>query len=245
MINRKGRVFFVDGPRGTGKTFLYRCLIATILSKGLIAMATTTSTIVASIIPSGRTTHLVFKIPIKISDDNICKFCKQSDMADLLHRAALIIWDKVAMTKRLYVETLDRSLQDIMGCELTFGGKVMVFGGDFRQVLPVVPRGTRAQITDATLLRSYIWKDVLKICLTSNMRAQSDPCFSNYLLRIGNGTEDMFVSDYVHLPKDIVIEYKDEHSIDRLIDCVFPDLDSNACSTKYRRERGIICMRND
>jgi hypothetical protein len=41
-------------------------------------------------------------------------------------------------------------------------------------------------------------------------------------------TEDMFVGDYVHLPKDIIIEYKDEHSIDRLIDCVFPDLSNNA-----------------
>jgi len=34
---------------------------------------------------------------------------------------------------------------------LPFGGNVMVFGGDFRQVLPVVPHGTRAQVTDATL----------------------------------------------------------------------------------------------
>jgi ATP-dependent DNA helicase PIF1 len=98
---------------------------------------------------------------------------------------------------------------------------------------------------DFTLLRSYIWKDVRKICLTRNMRAQSDPWFSDYLLRIGNGTEDMFAGDYVRLPKDIVIEYKDEHSIDRLIDCVFPDLDRNACSTQYMRERRILCTRND
>jgi ATP-dependent DNA helicase PIF1 len=41
------------------------------------------------------------------------------------------------------------------------------------------------------------------------MRAQSDPWFSDYLLRIGNGTEDMFVGGYIHLPRDIVIEYKD------------------------------------
>jgi ATP-dependent DNA helicase PIF1 len=75
------------------------------------------------------------------------------------------------MTKRQSVETLDRSLQGIMGRELPFGRKVMVFGGDFRQVLPVVPQGTMAQITDATLLRSYIWKDVQKICLTRNMTA--------------------------------------------------------------------------
>jgi hypothetical protein len=50
-----------------------------------------------------------------------------------------------------------------MGCELPFGKKVMVFGGDFRQVLPIVPRGIRAEIMDATLLKSYIWKDVCKM----------------------------------------------------------------------------------
>jgi hypothetical protein len=43
------------------------------------------------------------------------------------------------------------------------------------------------------------------------MRAQSDPWFPDYLLRIGIGTEDTFVGDYIRLPKDIVIEYKDEH----------------------------------
>jgi hypothetical protein len=132
-----------------------------------------------------------------------------------------------------------------MGCELPFGGKVIVFDGDFRQVLPIVPQGTRAQIMDTTLFRSYIWKDVRKICLTRNMRTQSDPWFSDYLLRIGNGTKDTFVGDYVRLPKDAVIEYKDEHFIDRLIDCVFLDLSNNACSTQYLRERGILFMRND
>jgi hypothetical protein len=43
------------------------------------------------------------------------------------------------------------------------------------------------------------------------MRAHSDPWFSYYLLRISNGTDDTSVGDYVRLPKDIVIEYKDEH----------------------------------
>jgi hypothetical protein len=132
VINRKARVFFVDDPGGIGKTFLYRCLIATIHLEGLIAVATATSGIAASIMPGGRTTHSVFKMPIKISDGSIYKFSKQSDMTDLLCRAALIIWDEVAMIKRQPVETLDRSLQDIMGCELSFGREVMVFGGDFK-----------------------------------------------------------------------------------------------------------------
>jgi ATP-dependent DNA helicase PIF1 len=110
------------------------------------------------------------------------------------------------------VESLDISLQDIMSCALPFGGKVMVFGGDFRQVLPVVAQGMRTQIIDAMLLRSYIWKDILKISLTRNMRAKSDPWFLEYLLRIGNDTEKMFAGDYVRLPEDIIIDYQDEDS---------------------------------
>jgi ATP-dependent DNA helicase PIF1 len=94
------------------------------------------------------------------------------------------------MTKRQAVECLDRSLQDIMTCSLPFGGKVIVFGGDFCQVIPVVTRGTRAQIMDATLQRSYLWDSIRKIRLTRNMRAQSDKWFSEYLLRIGNGIEE-------------------------------------------------------
>ena len=41
------------------------------------------------------------------------------------------------MANKFYFESLDKSLKDIMGhdnvaCETIFGGKVVVFGGDFR-----------------------------------------------------------------------------------------------------------------
>ena len=149
------------------------------------------------------------------------------------------------MTRRQAVETLDRSLQDIIECDLPFGGKVIVFGGDFRQVLPVVPRGTRAQICDATLLRSYIWDDIKIIQLKQNMRAQNDVWFSEFLLRIGEGTEKTFQNDYVQLPDDIMLEYTDEQSINTLIDHVFPDLAANSISVSYMRERAILSTRNE
>jgi len=157
----------------------------------------------------------------------------------------LIIWDEVAMTRRQAVETLDRSLQDITGSVEPFGGKVIVFGGDFRQVLPIVPRGTRAQITDATLLWSYIWNNIKIIKLQQNMRAQSDIWFSEFLLRIGNGTEESFANDYVQLPDDILIEYESDRSIHMLIDRVFPDLESKWTSLAYMRERAILSTRNE
>jgi ATP-dependent DNA helicase PIF1 len=96
------------------------------------------------------------------------------------------------MTKRQAVEALDNSLRDIMNRpELPFGGKTIVFDGDFRQVLPVVRKGSRAQIVDASLRRSYLWDSMRHMKLVHNMRAQSDPWFADYLLRIGGGTEEV------------------------------------------------------
>ena len=163
----------------------------------------------------------------------MCNFTKQSGIAALMRAASLIIWDEVGMTRREAVETLDRTLQDIMGSSAPFGGKVMVFGGDFRQVLPVVPRGTRAHITDATLQHSYLWE---KIYLIQNMRAQNDIWYSEFLLRIGNGTEVSCENDYVQLPDDIIIEYKSEESLDRLIECVFPNITKFCTSRDYMSE---------
>ena len=40
---KDGGLFFVDGPSGTGKTYLYRALVATIRGQKKIVVATTTS----------------------------------------------------------------------------------------------------------------------------------------------------------------------------------------------------------
>jgi ATP-dependent DNA helicase PIF1 len=112
-------------------------------------------------------------------------------------------------------------------------------------VLPVVTRGTRAQITDATLQRSYLWDSIRKISLIRNMRAQSDKWFSEYLLRIGNGTEETIGSEYVRLSEGIVIGYTDtEDSINKLIIDVFPSLEENARSIAYMSTRAILSTKN-
>ena len=49
------------------------------------------------------------------------------------------------MINRLAFEAVDRTLRDITDCpHIPFGGLVVVFGGDFRQTLPVVPRAGHA-----------------------------------------------------------------------------------------------------
>ena len=68
VMRNRGKVFFVDGPGGTGKTYLYRALLARVRSTDRVAIATATSEIAASIMPGGRTAHSRFKIPIKLEE---------------------------------------------------------------------------------------------------------------------------------------------------------------------------------
>ena len=66
MLSKIKGKFFLDGPGGTGKTYLYRALLAKIRSTDRIVVATATSGIAASIMPGGRTAHSRFKNPIKL-----------------------------------------------------------------------------------------------------------------------------------------------------------------------------------
>jgi hypothetical protein len=43
--------------------------------------------------------------------------------------------------------------------------------GDFRQVLPVIPRGSHANIVSASIKNSYLWEYVEVFRLSENMRA--------------------------------------------------------------------------
>jgi ABC-type ATPase involved in cell division len=120
-----GSLFFMGGPGGTGKTCLYRALLATIRSWNKIVVATTTSGVAISIMPGGRTAHLRFKIPLILDDGAFCTFTKQSGTAKLLQTTSLIIWDEVTMIKRQGVEVLDNNLYNIMDHpNLPFGGRL-------------------------------------------------------------------------------------------------------------------------
>lgn len=242
----KGAMFFIDGPGGTGKTFLYRALLAHLRTKNEIAIATATSGVAAAIMPGGRTAHSRFKIPIDANDSTVCSISKQSGNAHLLRKAKLLLWDEAPMAKRWAIENVDKCLQDIMGNTKHFGGKVMVFGGDFRQVLPVVPKGTMQQTISASLVKSNLWNKMVRLSLSRNMRARSDPEFGDFLLRVGNGEEPTDIEGNIKIPKEMVVKYdNEENSIKRLIDEIFPNLTNNVESSEYMTTRAILAARNE
>jgi len=81
---------------------------------------------------------------------------------DVLKQTGIIIWDEVPMQHKHAVEALDQTLQDLLKVKKPFGGITVVFGGDFRQTLPVVPRGSRHQVLEASLRNSKLW--VVEAC---------------------------------------------------------------------------------
>jgi hypothetical protein len=147
-----GRMFFVDGYGGTGKTYLWNALSFKLRSEGKIVLNVASSGIASLLLPGGKTAHSQFAIPLVLIEESFCKIDKDSKKAELLAMASLIIWDEAPMINRLAFEAFDRTLLNIMNknggdaLNLPFGGKTIVFGGDFRQILPVVPKGGRADV---------------------------------------------------------------------------------------------------
>ncbi|XP_075078730.1 uncharacterized protein LOC107762475 isoform X2 [Nicotiana tabacum] len=163
IFSNKAGAFFVDGPGGTGKIFLYRALLATVRSMGYIALATATSGVAAFILPGGRTAHSRFKISIDIDEHSSCNISKQSALAGLIRDAKLIVWDAVSMANKRMVEVFDLLLKDLMTTNVLFGGKVVVLGGDFRQTLPVMRNGKKEDFINESLLYSRIWYELEKL----------------------------------------------------------------------------------
>ena len=83
--------FFLQGPAGTGKTFLYRCLCHYYRSRGKIVLCVASSGIAALLLPGGRTAHSRFRIPLDLYEESTCNISKSSNLAKLLRCTSLLI----------------------------------------------------------------------------------------------------------------------------------------------------------
>ena len=168
--------FFVSGYGGTGKTFLWQSIVAYMRSQQKIVLSVASSGVASLLLPAGRTAHSRFKLPCDLDEASVCDIKRGSKLCELIESASLIIWDEALMTHRHAFEALDRTFRDILShrtegaANLVFGGKIVVLGGDLRQILPVVPGGDRPQIVNAAIVNSSLWKHVKILSLTTNMR---------------------------------------------------------------------------
>ena len=83
--------FFVHGPAGTGKTFLYKTLCNHFRAENKIVLCVASSGIAALLLPCGQTSHSRFKIPLILYEDSMCNITCNTHLHGLLQRTALII----------------------------------------------------------------------------------------------------------------------------------------------------------
>ena len=123
VTQRRSKLFFLDGPGGTGKTFVYNLLLSTVRSHGKIAIALASTGLAALLLEKGRTAHSRLKIPIEINESSSCFIAAQSNLGSLIKRAELLVWDEAPVMNRYVFEAVDRTFRDIMKKEyLLFGG---------------------------------------------------------------------------------------------------------------------------
>ncbi|XP_035838181.1 ATP-dependent DNA helicase pif1-like [Helianthus annuus] len=241
-----GGVFFVYGYGGTGKTFLWKTLSAAIRSKGEIVLNVASSGIASLLLEGGRTAHSRFHIPLNLNEDSQTK---------------LIIWDEAPMVHKHAFEALDRTMHDIFNIsnssrsDVVFGGKVVVFGGDFRQILPVVPNGGRHEIVNASLCSSYLWSKCKLLTLTRNMRltvgrpsseVEEISNFAKWLLDVGEGNVGGSNDGeaIIEIPPELLIDSISD-PISSLIDFVYPSILENYNDRNYFSTRAILAPKNE
>ncbi|KAL7082755.1 hypothetical protein ACP275_14G121300 [Erythranthe tilingii] len=226
VSENSGGMFFLYGHGGTGKTFIWNTLSAAVRSEKGIVINVASSGIASLLLPGGRTTHSRFGLPII-----------------LLIEAKLIIWDEASMMHRFCFEALDRTMRSILNSEKPFGGKVIVLGGDFRQILPVVLKASRQDIVHATINSYHHCGENLNASSSNEDEIRE---FAEWILRIGNGE----AGDYsdgeaaIEIPQDMLIRESDD-AFSELLQFVYPDLLNNIVNPDFFQGRAILGPTNE
>ena len=131
------------------------------------------------------------------------------------------------MNNKCCFEALDHLIHDVLSgydnyCKhLPFDGKKVLLGGDFCQILPIIPGNIEEQIINASLISSSLWPKFTVLTIEENMHLSTNGLtyeekaeineFSKWILSVGdddmsnlpslNGSNDCFNS----IPSDLLL----------------------------------------
>jgi hypothetical protein len=130
----------------------------------------------------------------------------------------------------------------------------VVFGGDFQQILPIVPKGGRKDIISALLPRSHLWQHLVILHLHINMRvmatnSEEQQKFTKWVLNVGDGnlppiTEEEGVDpDWIKIPSHSRLPAED-YSLKGLIRTIYPHHRCHFGDAMYLIQRNILAPKN-
>lgn len=91
------------------------------------------------------------------------------------------------MANRAVMACVEEVCRKVMENDEPFGGKIVILLGDFRQTCPVIRRGTRAQVVNASIKSSPLWPLFTVRRLTQPIRNAEDLEYADFVDRIGDG----------------------------------------------------------
>ncbi|PLW53762.1 hypothetical protein PCANC_04447 [Puccinia coronata f. sp. avenae] len=221
-LNSRSKMFYIDGPGGTGKTFLLNTLIdhTSLSAVGLSVVASTG--VAALLLRFGQTAHSAFKIPIEMRKDMKCEFNPQTLLGNYLKETKIIIWDEIVTMHMFAIQAVDEALRKLVDVDAPFGGKTVVFAGDFRQTLPVVGWEDYPASWNAKIKSSYLWPNLRVMPLTTNMRlrqpsgnadAAMTEAFGKELLALGEGRIQVNEVEKIRLATVKVTPFSDPQTL--------------------------------
>ncbi|XP_044591981.1 ATP-dependent DNA helicase pif1-like [Cotesia glomerata] len=207
--DHQSNCIYIDGPGGSGKTFIYTTLCHLLKSQGKVVSTMAYTGIAATLLPNGKTVHKTFGLPVPMFSDSSSNVKPNSNQGRYLKSVDVFIWDEAPMSPRYSLEIIDRTLRHIMNIDVPFGGKMMILGGDFRQLLPVLTHATRSEMVNLSIKYSHLWRNFHKFTLSQNMRALPEEIeFSQFLLDVGDGKLND-VNDNLLLPEECPVSKAD------------------------------------
>eukprot|EP00664_Eupelagonemidae_sp_cell27_P005326 gene5326-7530_t len=149
---------------------LLRAFTACCRVDGMIVAEVAATAIAALQYDCGRTAHGLFGIPVtKAGEEDIPRDCfldHGSARAAFLRAIRVLVWDEVSMSHRFHVEAVDRLLRLLHDTDAPFGGKLVIFTGDWLQTLPVVPQRCAGDALLASASRSPVLRNATTLQLT-------------------------------------------------------------------------------
>jgi hypothetical protein len=100
VTNKEGKLFFVYGSGGSGKTFVWTTILFRLRRQGKIVLVIVSLGIASLLLLGDRTAHSRFKILIDLHDESTCNITQQMKVAELVCKADIIIWDEALMMHR-------------------------------------------------------------------------------------------------------------------------------------------------
>ena len=182
VCDKNGRPFMVDAPAGTSRTFTEEVIAAHLRGLGKTVMIVASAGIAALQLPGGWTAYSMFKLPLddRVVAGAVCNIKRQTRRAGLLRKCDLIIWDELLMTHKYCVEALDTTLRDLLHNPTPFGGKPILFSGDWRQIGPIVKFCSASDTVEAAFLSSNLLNSVKRMRLTISQREKEDAPYSSF-----------------------------------------------------------------